>query len=553
MMKRFISLFLAAFIFMLSPGFSRGDTEYHPAGSPLEGYIKDISAQKVTVEQYDGRVSTLAFTSGTLFKIDNLPASWGDFRAGMEVYILHLGQNVTYMEGYSTETPGYIPPGGKVRSGVVKKIDRNQIIIKLATGREETYFTSPATIALKNGRNVPLSTLYEGDSVRFFFDEADSTIISRISIQGDSIKVKALYRGTLQVTDKSYGRITLNDVKVLTDGTWKDVESVMQFQLSDDVGIFTAGSKIPLNNLKYFRGKTAYLAARDFFGKDRIYKMVIKNQSEIMISDKIEDINWYFGAFELSNKKNISFNDGTIFIKNGRIIDKYSINPDSDALIVADGRGSQNTADVVYVYNEAINNSNIGQNFLFAGRLDEIVENQLTLTDFFILNRNEWESFDEDKKLYFDDDTYFYDLEEKKEISRKEFYSKDYAVDEKSDYAKDKGLKDWYGYMYTDGDRIVAVAVKKRMDSLLRQRITAGTVESVEDDPMTGITITVKDARDWSSRKNQWMPKNQPVRMGIDTALVIKENNIISYQDVKPGDIVYSVRDDFYCKILLIK
>lgn len=552
MLKKIITLFLTAFVLMISPGLSPAGS-YAQTGSTLEGYIRDISDQKITVEEYDGKVSTLSFAPAAVFKIDGIPVSRDDFKSGMEVYIFRSGQNVTFMEGYSTESPGYIPPGGKVRSGVVKKIDRNQIVIKLATGQEETYFTTPATIVLKNGSNVPLSTLYEGDSVRLFFDEYDSTLISRISIQGDSIKVKAIYKGTLQAADRSYGKITLSDVKVLTDGAWKDVDGVAQFQLSDEADISAAGYEVLPNNLKYFRGKTAYLAVRDFFGNDRIYRMVIKNQSETMISGKIEDINWYFGALELSTKQNISFNDGTIFIKNGRIVDKYSVNPDSDALIVADGASGQSTADIVYIYDEDINNSGISQNFLLAGRLDEIVENQLTLTDFFILNKHEWESFDGDKKLYFDDDTYFYDLEDKRQISRKEFYSEDYAVDETSKYAKDKGLRDWYGYMYTEGDRIVAVAVKKRMDSLLAQRITVGTVESVEDDPLTGITLTVKDARDWSSRKDQWMPKTQPVRMSIDRSIVIKENKVISYEDIRPGDTVYGIRDDFYCKILFVK
>ena len=111
--------------------------------------------------------------------------------------------------------------------------------------------------------------------------------------------------------------------------------------------------------------------------------MVIKNQYETTFNDKIEEINWYAEAFELKNKQNVSFNQGTIFIKNHRLVDAYSVNPGSDTFVVADGRGRQLSADVVYIYDEDINNSNIGQYQLYAGQLDMVIQNRVILTNFF--------------------------------------------------------------------------------------------------------------------------------------------------------------------------
>ncbi|MDD4569604.1 MAG: hypothetical protein PHE70_05710 [Tepidanaerobacteraceae bacterium] len=554
-MKRLVIIFLTLAVLTaipLSSGKAVGKT--YP-GLPLEGYIKEINLtdQWVSVEEYSGRVRRWSLSHNAVIMIDDTPAEPKDFKPGMEIYAHYIRNNITYMESWSTENLGYISPGTKVRSGTVKKIDRDQLIIRYPTGKEETYFTSPATLAVKNGVSVPLSTLYEGDSVRLYFDEKDSPIISRVKIQGDSVKIKGLYKGQLDVTKIADGVLGMKNVEVFQDGAWREFKSVLRMDLSRDLSIFFNGQAQPSGNIKYFRGRTVYLAVKDFFGRDQVEKMVIKNQYETTFSDKIEEINWYGEAFELKNKQNIGFNEGTIFIKNHRLVDAYSVNPGSDAFVVTDGRGKQMSADVVYIYDEDINNSNIGQYYLYSGQLDMVVQNRVTLTDFFLLNRNEWESFDDDKELYYDNDTYIFDLEEMNRITPEQFYTEHYAVDEDSSYARHDKLKSWHVYAYTDGDRIVAIALKKDMDSLLRQRITLGTVDKLEEDPYVGMTVSLRDAQDWSRRNDKWMPKTVPVRMRVEKALLIKDDKVISWDELKPGDNIYSVRDDFEGKFLMVK
>ena len=140
-----------------------------------------------------------------------------------------------------------------------------------------------------------------------------------------------------------------------------------------------------------------------------------------------------------------------------------------------------------------------------------------------------------------------------KQITPEQFYTDHYAVDEDSRYSRHDRLKSWNSYVYTDGDRIVAIALKKDMDSLLRQRITLGTIDKLEDNPHVGKTVQLRNTRDWSSRNNKWMPRTVPVRMRVQEALLIKDDKVISYDELKPGDNVYSVRDDFEGKFLIVK
>ncbi|QXM07379.1 hypothetical protein KVH43_03270 [Crassaminicella indica] len=527
----------------------------------IEGYVKKVLENQIQIEEYDGTVHLLNLDRKVNFQIDGKNVRLKDFKPGMEVYGELRGRRLKYLEGYSTENLGYIPPGGKVRTGIVKKIDRDQIIIKNLIGKEETYFTSPATVCLKKGENVPLSVLYEGDRVRLYFDEVDTKMISRMSIEGDSILIKNLYRGKLARADQLEDEIVLDKVEVFRNGKWQGFNNSIAIPYSSDLPLYVGGQRLHYKNLKYYRGKTVYMAIKDFFGTDKIEKMVVKSQYEKTYSDKIKRINWYSDTFELANHKNMTFSEGTMVIKNGRLVDKESINPESDAFIVADGRGSNLYADVINIYNEDLNNSNIGQNYIYAGRLSRIFEDKVYLKDFYLLDRHEWESFrtrdeDDEKELFYDNDTIIYDIENKKYILPKEFFAGDYSVDEDTDddeRIKNKHLKDWYGYIYTDGDRITSIMVQKDLDSLRRQRVTTGVIEKAEEDSLVGWTVYLRDAKDYSYRHDKWMAKNTTIRVNLEKAMIVKNGKIINSYELQPGNRLYIVRDDFYGKVVVVK
>lgn len=519
----------------------------------IEGYIKEISLETVTIESYEGRIYQIPLPNTADLKIDGNQAQKTDFKPGMEVYAEVRRSGIYYMDSFSTSNPGYIKPGSRIKTGTIKSIDRNQIVIKTPIGKEETYYFSPATIVLKKGENVPLSVLYVGDRVKLHFDNITTDIVSRISIEGDSIKIKDLYKGKISAVDELENTIFLENVNILSEGKWEALKGGLKINYSSDFPIYIQGYPIPTSNLKYYKGKEAYAVIKDFFGQNKIERLVVKGAYECTYSDKIKDINWFSQNLELDNNRNMSFNDGTLIIKSGRLVDKHSLNTKADGFFVANGRGSELTADVIYIYNEDINNSNIGQNNVYAARLDEIVEYSVKLKNPFLIVKHQWEGFEDTKELYYDNDTFIYDLEKDKLITSEEFYAKDYAVDEDSEYANDNNLKDWHGYIYTDGDRISVIGVQKEMDSLLKQRMTIGIVESSTDSITVGKELVIKEAKDWSNRHEKWIPKEIPLKINLNKAIIIKQDKLITYEDLKPGDTVYIVRDDYKGKVVIVK
>lgn len=543
---------------VLIPGMAVGADSSPFVQGFIEGYLLSLGADEqggrvAEIEIYSGQRFILTVHPQAQFMIDNRPVREQDLRAGMEVYGSIQGRQLTSLEAYSTANLGFIGPGSKVRKGIITQIDRDTLKVRSADGKENLYHLAPASLLLRNGQSTTADTLYTGDRVKLFFDDLYSDMISRLEVQGDSILVKDLYRGQLSTIDDFSNRILIKSLERFVNGGWQAAQAAFPMTYSRDLPMFYGGQTVPERNWKYYQGKTVYLISKNLLGRETIDRLLVKNQYEPGYSDKITSINWFTETMELAGNRNLSLHPGSVIIKNGRLQDPYALSPNDDAYIIADGSGISRTANVIYIYNTDINPSSWGQHFLYCGRLEQIADDRVWLEDFYILNQNEWEAYRNEKELYYDLDTDLYDLENRQTLSAAELYAGNYTVDEDEERADEQNLKDWYAYIYTDGDRIAAMAVQKTMDSLLGQRVTAGRIAGLTEDSLVGWTVLLNDSRDWSNRKDEWMPKTSDLRVNLDRAVIIREGRIIAADDLKPGQRLFLIRDDFRARVVIVQ
>ena len=248
-------------------------------------------------------------------------------------------------------------------------------------------------------------------------------------------------------------------------------------------------------------------------------------------------------------------------------MDSHSITPKSSALIVADGRVDSSTADVIYIYDEDVNNSTIGMDMIYAGRVDTLGEYTLNLKDFFIVNKNEWESFGSIKtgvkELYYDNDTFIYVYDDKidpdkgRSLDPEKLLNGEYNVDEdKAQEDYHKKLRDYYAYVYTDGDRIAGIYLRKNIDSLSRQRIVTATLDknplkngveinAIEKEEDPNLTLDLRDVKDWSNYSEDWKLKYANLNVIAKGALIMKDGERIKSSELKKGDKIYMVMDEY--------
>lgn len=524
----------------------------------IEGYLLKINAAEETgrtaeIETYSGERFVLTIHPQARFLIDNRLVNWKELRSGMEVYGTIQGRQLHSLEAYSTAQLGFINPGSRVRKGIITNIGSSSLEIRAGDGTRATYQLLPGTIILNQGKSVSADTLYTGDRVKLFFDDINNDVIGRLEVQGSTIQVKDIYRGKMISVDAYSNRFIVDNLERWYNGSWKETAPNYTLAYNRGVPVYYGGQIVPERNWPYYRGKTVYLISKNLLGRETIDQVIIKGQYESGYMDKIESVNWFADSIELASHRNLKLHEGTIVIKNGRLQDRYAVSPGDDAYIVADGNGISSSAHIINIYNTDINHSVLGQHFLYCGRLDQIFEDRIWLDRYYMLNQHEWERYSRDKELFYDLDSDFYNMETRSKISAAELYAGDYVVDEDEDRARDLDLKDWYAWIYTDGDRIAAMAVQKDWEDLRGQRITAGRVVSITDDSLVGWTVALGNSSDWSSRREAWVPKNADLRINLASALIVRGGEIISADELKSGDSLYIVRDDFRAKVVIVQ
>ena len=68
-----------------------------------------------------------------------------------------------------------------------------------------------------------------------------------------------------------------------------------------------------------------------------------------------------------------------------------------------------------------------------------------------------------------------------------------------------------------------------------------------------GWIIKLKDAKDWSSVHKEWMAKNASLNIYLRDAMIIKNGQRVTLDEIKIGDRLYLVRDSNMAKVIIIK
>lgn len=471
------------------------------------------------------------------FLIDGLSVKLSDFRPGLEVKAKVDGLKVVSMESYSNVQPGYVDPSQKTQIGTVTGFDSSldEMRVKI-NGKQVSFPMTPNVIVTRNGLNISQSELFVGDHVKLFYDEYDD--IYRIEVEGSSILVKELIKGELRYCDTISSKLTLEDVKAYKNGEWTDYSSYLQLPLDDKVPVYMGAQAIPAKNLKYYSGKEAYAVLGTSLGRDCIKKMVFKSNYERIYSSTIYEVNWSRDSFNLLNLDNIAMNEGTIIIQNNRLIDASALDKRCQAAVIAEATSGRTTADVISVLGSGLNNSPLGDYYLYEGHINEIGTDTIELAGVHNLDKNEWSSGGEND-FYYSTETIIYDITGQQFITRKQFFSGDYDH--------------YYGYFYTDGNNIIAMTLQKHSIDADDDNTSYGTIASTSKSDTMGWVMTLTNMCEWSKEDSCWRERDSDAEVNLTTALILKHNKAISASALAADDRVFVVRTGYRARIVVVK
>ncbi|HQL36736.1 MAG TPA: S-layer homology domain-containing protein [Bacillota bacterium] len=443
------------------------------------------------------------------------------------------------------------------------------------------YTIDRNTPIIKDKQNVSASVLRQGDRVRIEVNSASDRHIIRMEVQGLGVQIEKVYKGDIQDVIPETGEIVLSNVYTYGYYDWIKKDGNIKYRLSDGAGIYNGDTKLNPDRLRDYIGKTIYAVSKKNYGSEELVKAVLKDGAESTLYKNIYDVKWTTKQLTLSDGRLLKFSDGSIVIRDGRLLDSMYIGDYTRAFLVQN-RSVLGVGSVPLISLDSFNGFN---NYnITRGYLHNMGEDYYTIENPFRLENNEWVE-SEELTFLLSSETFIYDnVVEKGTISVEKFAESRYApytytwpnykpkskgkdVDFHEDdeyhydYERRRNESKFHQhilmYAVTDGEgnTHAAYLMKKDKNSfnpdiVYKERYTAGQINEID---LGNNKVTLKNARDFSEIYQEWVAVKAEVPLETRKMVILKDGQVITIDELQPDDYVYVLSDDDYAIFMIVE
>jgi len=534
------------------------------------GRDENIGEDTITIFGYDDVIREFIVARYAGITVNSEYANLSDLKYGMDVKItVNNGYATLIVSETFTDNPGYIPEFGKMRIGEIHYIYNNGISVKLNDGSRKQYLLPEDTPVNKEGRDISIRALKEGDKVKLFFNDIYTNTLSRVEVEGVEQLIEKVYKGVLNEVVEGTGEIIITEPEILKNTKWEKAPNYnFSFEVDPSADIYSNGKRVRFKNLsREHKGDTIYVVVKDAYGKPNAVKLAVANGGERIYFDDVYSLDRTRAEIELGNRNNLVYSDGTIFIKDNRLVTSSALRDTDDALFVSDFYRGNDNLNVVSIVSGAEDIFNK----IYIGAIEKVSSNYITMIDHSKINGNSWGSFkqDESKKYYYNTGTDI-QIGKPKSVYEQITYSKLFhgAYSRLENKSKDNvGLpyERYYTIFVTDKWDTSVLAMRMRYNGVLEGQNIDDTTSKQEDvktklDKMAenftlsrGILdsvdtkwkrLGVTDTFDWKDKLAEWEAHTTNTSVDYNDAIIVKDNKVISVADLRLGDNLYYLRDD---------
>lgn len=486
----------------------------------------------ITIKNDNGRTTTLNIDQYAHLYVDTVPVKIEAFKLGMEVEAEVNLRRVKTLHGKTGTAPAQIEHRDKTVIGTVTRLDPGgaSLSIRLDNGQAKNYYINSRTEVFKGTTLMDLSVLYEGDRVKLIFSEYDTNTIESIDVIVQGIKVESLYKGKISRIDPISKRIYLRDEMIFKNWGWypNTYRSNSYYSYSPTIPIYVGNQPIKPDQLRHYANHDVYFATVSQFGKEVIEKMIIKKKNERTFYESMTAVNTSARWISFDRVGKIPFHDGTILIRNGRLIDPISLQSSGKAFVVTEGSTKHDYANVVHITNDGFQSPSLVGHQIYFGKIHYATPYDLTLTDVLELSDNAWTNAPSIQLSYSNDTSAVEDF-------RDEVLTVIPHVDFSTSYVNGR-----YGYFYVADGHVVAA-------HLLERRITSPRIDSlVSVGRFDGFNTTdFKNIRirNVSQAGSSWTEAPAITNMNIKQATLIRDGKVIPASQLKQGDRIYVLHE----------
>ncbi|NLD49928.1 MAG: S-layer homology domain-containing protein, partial [Clostridiaceae bacterium] len=391
-----------------------------------------------------------------------------------------------------------------------------------------------------DGAAVGYKDLKDGDRVRLLINATgNSTELKQITIEGSEHFIANIYKGMVKDIDNRLDKLVVQNLEVLKNGKWIRTEQngLKTVSLSEEGTILKSNTEIDRNSVtSLIRNHEAYIAVeKDYGGEEKAVLVVVKDNDDVevpVLDDSISsNAAGNTGNIKLDKAyKNIAYDNGTIIVKNSRLVSGSSIGTGDQAYVVAnrDYNGDY-YASVVEI------NERSDPDFfkVYRARISAINEfNDFTVNSFSELSGLKWDYYNTPKSFRLTGNTQI--LDGNGVVGQRNFTDTgDASYEDRTVYVVAKGL---------DAELISTVPYGNINVKGEIHEISGGTTDEYGGQETTGIRLV--NAKIYNNSDYIWEDSKDMSLTILVNSIILKNNRIVKPSELEKGDNIRVVKKD---------
>lgn len=553
------------------------DTEY------IDGIIKyiDRAGRLVKLEDYDGNLRTYGLDDRVIVSINDYYETLENLQAEQDATFEISGRTIKAIKAFTI--PGEEASKDYLAVLRVRAVAGDTIKVTRPEDRQNpmSFKTDSITSITYLGYPIKLYNVKVGDLVKIKTSDNNKDRADSIELMTKRQRVEKVYKAKILNTLPGQYKLALSQIQTYKYPGWSKLDDEKTFPVKRDAEIYKDGRKLKLEDLDKQKNIEAYIVTVKDFGEETIAKITLKSVSEDSAFSGTFNAQWTDNSIKLADGQKLSFDDGTIIIKDRRLLDTSDLTYNDEAFVIKNKLpGGSNYAALVSMEN----GNGFDYRNVVRGYIHDMGEDNFSLESYANLVDNEWD-------YHYGDENYFYvskdsrildNVIKRSYITRDAFLEsrfwdlgsngkpktstdpKKYTIHDPRLYMDDKGphyekCKSQHMLAYIivneDGEAAAINIYKKDADyrkeeMTFKENLITGEVVS-SNSSYTQLTLT--DVKEYSKFYSQWQPTGSKTVINTQKALIIKNEQAVTLSELYPGDKIYAVTDQNSGIILFVE
>lgn len=494
----------------------------------ISGTIDSIWQGSFRLVDDSGNSYVINYNSNTLVTMNSVNASIDDLKFGETAKVTVYGDTATEIDVEYTDlsSDGQVNTGDKQDSGKIISIDVSGGFEYVTLDNGNTYTLNPNMPVEGTGAAISASDLKVGEYIKLYFSRINTKMPDEIFLEDDYNKPVAVIRGSIAGVSGFNPKVQLNDVEMYRQGQWNATSSYAMYSL-DGASVYLDGSKISVSDINKYKGYDAYIMLENHYGTETATLVSIQSGFNMSYEGSI-DYNGNTMSITLSDNRQVSINGGTIILRDGLLVPKDELINASQAYVSFTRGGAANFISIL--------DTSAPSGYYYAkGNIINVTADSITVGNYYYYSGNEYgdESLNNDEWVANGDETFYVG-------------DKTYIVDNTGnnpvnvpydEFLKQKYRAANYSSVYIVASDSNAIAVNIRPLSST-DRVSKAVLSS-----SSGNVLTLDNVMDWNGLNNKWELNTSLDSIDVSKAVIVKNNKVISVNDLKSGDNLYIIRD----------